>query len=157
MKFPIIQILTIAVPADERMTEDDLLQDVNVAAASDYIADTATAAERKRFIEERLPEILDGVAIVNKQKGTITVRPKEEIVKAINTDLGVKLEFWNEKLKKGTLSYDDPRFDGERYRKSNAMFVFNGGTAMFSGPFVEDLTYYAGKTLYVGGIVFAHR
>ena len=157
MKFPVIEISKEKITAKERQTEETFYHDVNVNAASDYISHAATFQERKEFIRERLPEILEGIATVNSKNDTITVRPAEEVRKAIHDDLRKKLNSWGRKLQKGTLSYDDPRFEGEQYRGTSAMFTLNGTHAMFSGPFVESLACYGGQTLHIGGVVFAHR
>ena len=157
MKFPIIQVSVKPVTKDERITLEQLNNDVSVNVAADYLSHMAEPLERKTFIKEQLPKILDGIAIVDSEQETIKIRPDAEIRYAIRADLTNKLKSWNEKFKKGTLSYDEPSFEGHRYRNTNAMFILNKSHACFSGPFIENLMFYAGKTLYIGGIAFAHR
>lgn len=157
MLFPIIEISSRPIEPNEQIGMENLYEDANVNSASDYLSHQATPGERQKFIENELPGILEGIATVDMVKGTITVRPTEQVNIAIRADLANKLKNWEKKLKSGNLSYDDPRFDGEKYRGHSAMFTLNNSVARFSGPFAESLAYYGGKTLYIGGIVFAHR
>ena len=157
MLFPIIEISSCPIEPNEQLNMESLYEDVNVNSASDYLSHTAKPDERQKFIENELPGILEGIATVDRVKGTITVRPTEQVNIAIRADLANKLKDWEKKLKSGKLSYDDPRFDGEKYRGHSAMFTLNDSNAQFSGPFAENIAYYGGKTLYIGGVVYAHR
>lgn len=157
MLFPIIEISSRPIEPDGRMGMKSLYEDVNVNSASDYLSHTATPMERQEFIKNELPGILEGIAAVDRLKETITIHPTQQIDIAIRADLSNKLKDWEKKLKSGKLSYDNPRFDGEKYRGHSAMFTLDNSTAQFSGPFAENLAYYGGKTLYIGGVVYAHR
>lgn len=156
MHFPIIQLSTEPLSPEEFASEEYYYDDVIVEANSDYISGVMEKERRKEFIRERLPEILEGLAIVNADNETVTVLPEKDIRHSLRDALRHVLDSFEQRFREGRLSHDDVRIDAKEYNGHNALFTINGSGAYTASAFAETLACYDDRTLHVGSVVWAH-
>lgn len=154
MHFAIIEIKDAPIKKDERMSDCELYDDTTLQYFSDYFGDVYSEKERKDFIKQgRIVGIMSGLGKINARSGSIRLFDEATIRQTL--ELQVVHDMDEIRKKGGAIKPDDLRYVGEYWRGYNDMFHFEGGCRC-SGSFVSDLTWYAGKTLYIGNIFDAH-
>ena len=154
MHFPIIELTSVKLKGYDWMQAKDLWDDSFVNSHTDYISDVESSKERKEWLTW-LPKFFEGIADVDLDKDEIHFKSEEEIKKTLDDyyrEITEKMENTHEI---GWRRFFDIRRYGECYKDADAIFYFCGGCHS-SMQFIEDCYHYAGKTLYIGGVVDAH-
>ena len=152
MHFSIVEIVTLK--DNFGMSIED---DVTLQYFTDYYGDEVSKSERKKTLSQ-LKTLLKGLAVVDVEKGEITVDSEDVIRRNLieyHKKLLEELKADAEKDQAIWRRFFKLRQAGYHFEDSYMMF-FSNGCGQTSMQFVEDLVLYAGETLYIGKIYDAH-
>ena len=155
--FPIVELTSHKYEPCDWMDEMSLVDNEVVQYYTDYVQDI-TESERRDYLTW-LPNFFKGIADVDIEKLEVRFKSAEEIEKTLESYYrevmqNIESDLVDFKMLISTKFYR-LRCYGRKYKGSDMLIHFDGSTYT-SMQFIEEACYYAGKTLYIGGIVDAH-
>lgn len=160
MHFPIICIENVATPK-EKWHEPDC-EDACLNEYTDYYGEQYSEEERKEVINSAwFEDLFQNIAVVNKEKETITFLDPDILEKNIQKYLKIQaMQLVVKAEEKGLRVYDFWKAAAQ-YRGYDTLFYdcsdsSGYGYGKTSMDFIEDSTYHAGQTVKIGNIFDAH-
>ena len=157
MHFPIISISTKKIPKKE-WAESLSYDDATLAYFTDYYGELYPANERQKLLRSAgFKALFSGLAEVDSGKGEIRVFSKEQIINTLKSYYADLLEELQKEQEEpiGWSTFYKLREQGYNYKHCDDLFVVDG-CSYTSMQFIEDLLFYADKTLYIENIFDAH-
>ena len=134
---------------------DVLNEDIGIQYHADYVGDIFSNKDRKSFIKNDLPELLEGIATVDPVRETITFLSAKEIEDTVKKEIAKAVSFIQRNIAMGDKTFFNFRYAGKWFRQDYTI-IWSELASYTSAQFIEDAKYKEGETMYIGAIYDYH-